>query len=316
MPSFQEIYAEVRTRREESSQDYVLKKYLKRLYKYGKRPTILYASAFSEKEVAGRVLQMTRQDASCLMAAASGMEGDELDLIVHSPGGPVEAAEQIVTCLRRRYRRMRVIVPVCALSTATLLCCAADQIIMAEQSSLGPIDPIVNWSYQGGSYSACAQNIIDEFSIAQRNINNKKNNPILWIEKLKVYPPGLLATCKTQLQLSRDMARDLLESYMFEGEAGSGGKAQSISAWLADTRHFVSGVRPIMYDQAASNALKVQRLEEDGRFADDVMAVFYAAVTKFRTDDCVKVIVNHLGKGCVFVAGVSARSPVETPNGS
>ena len=184
MLSLQDVYNEVLARKEESSQDYVLKKYLKKLFKYTGRATILYASAFTLKEASGRVLQINRQDSSCFLAASSGTDGRELDLIVHSPGGSVEATEQIVTFLRRRYDHIRVIVPLSALSTATLLCCAADRIVVGEHSAVGPFDPVVNWSYQGTSFSAAAQNIIDEFSIVQRNINNKRNNPILWIEKL------------------------------------------------------------------------------------------------------------------------------------
>jgi ATP-dependent protease ClpP protease subunit len=306
MPSFQEIFAEVQSRREESSQDYVLKKYLKRLYKYSKRPTILYVSAFNESDVAGRVLQLGRQDVSCFMAAAAGADSRELDLILHSPGGPVEAAVQIATYLRRRFDHIRIIVPVCALSSATLLSCAADRIVLAEHASLGPIDPIVNWSYQGSSYSTSAQTLVNEFSIAQRNVNNKKNNPTLWLEKLKCYPPGFLATCKSQIQLSQEMAKSWLQAYMLRGEEGAGEKAERISAWLADVRQFVSSRRPLMYDQALSKELKVELLEDEQALADDVMAVFYAAETKFRTSDCVKIIVNHLGKGCTF----SARQPV------
>jgi len=308
MPSLNEVYAEVHTRREESPQDYVLKKYLKRLYKHTKRPTILYVSAFTESDFYGRVLQLGRQDASCFMAAASGADSRELDLILHSPGGTVEATEQILTYLRRRFDHIRIIVPDCALSCATLLACAADRIVLAEHATLGPIDPIVNWSYQGNPYSASAQTLINELAIAQRNINNKKNNPILWLEKLKCYPPGFSATCKSQIQLSQETAKRWLEAYMFRGQEGAGQKAERISAWLADVRQFVSSQRALMYDQAAAQELKVELLEDDEALADNVMSVFYAGITKFRTSDCVKIIANHLGKGCTFSHPSARRS--------
>jgi ATP-dependent protease ClpP protease subunit len=308
MPSLQDVYNEVQARKEESSQDYVLKKYLKKLYKHTNRSTILCASAFTEKEVPGRVLQINRQDASCFMAASAGMESRELDLVVHSPGGSVEATEQIVSYLRRRYDHIRVIVPLCALSTATLLCCTADRIVLAEHSALGPIDPMINWTYQGATFSSAAQNIVNEHSIAQRNINNKKNNPILWIEKLKAYPPGLLATCKTQKQLSQSLAERWLRSYMFGGEEDAAEKAESISSWLADTRLFVGSQRPIGYSQIASKGLKVDLLDDDEALLENVMAVYYAAVTKFQTGDCVKIVENHNGKGCTIGARSSAGS--------
>jgi hypothetical protein len=286
----------------ESSQDYVLKKYLKKLYKHTNRATILYASAFMEKETSGRGLQINRQDASCFTAAFSGIEGRELDLIVHSPGGSVEATDHIVSYLRSRFDHIRVIVPLCALSTATLLCCAADQIVMADHSALGPIDPIVNWTFQGGSYSTSAQNIINEHSYAQRNINNKKNDPVLWTEKLKAYPPGLLAICKTQIHMGQTLAKIWLENHMFGGEEEAAQKAESIAGWLADLRRFVSSQRPIGQSQAAASGLKVDLLDDDEALLENVMAAFYAGVVKFQTGDCVKIVENHIGKGCTVGA--------------
>lgn len=306
--SVQDIYSEVQSRRVESPQDYVLKKYLKKLNKYTNRGTIFYASAFTEKEAAMRVLQINRQDSSCFMAASSGIEGRELDLVVHSPGGSVEATEQIVSYLRRRYDHIRVIVPLCALSTATLLCCAADQIVLGEHSALGPIDPLVNWRYQGASHSTAAQNIINEYSIAQRNINNKRNDPALWIERLKSFPPGLLATCKSQIQVSQSLAQRWLERYMLRGEEAAAEKAESIAAWLADSRRFMESLRPIGLSDAVSKGLKAERLDDDEKLLENVMAVFYAGVLKFQTGDCVKIVENHNGKGCTFAARSASAS--------
>jgi len=300
--SLQDIYSEVQSRRVESSQDTVLKKYLKKLYKHTNRATILYASAFLEKESSGRVLQINRQDASCFTATSSGMEGRELDLILHSPGGSVEATEQIVSYLRRRFDHIRVIVPLCALSTATLLCCAADQVLLAEHAVLGPIDPVVNWTHQGGTHSTTVQNIVNEHSIAQRNINNKKNNPVLWVEKLNAYPPGLLAACKSRIQMCRDLAKTWLEGYMFRGDENAAQKAEDTAAWLADLRRFVGSLRPIGQSLAATKGLKVDLLDDDEALLENVMAVYYAGLVKFQNGDSVKIVENHNGKGCTMGA--------------
>ena len=302
MQTFDEIFAEVQSRREESSQDYVLKKYLKRLSKYTDRPTVLYASAFSESDIPGRALQLGRQDVSCFMAAAAGADGGGLDLIVHSPGGSVEAAEQIVAYLRRRFDDIRVVVPVCALSSAALLACAADRIVLADHSALGPIDPIVNWIHGGESYSAGAQLVIDEYSIAQRNLNNKKNEPALWLERLKAFPPGLLATCRRQIQLSQKLAERWLAGYMFRGEEDAEQKAQRIAGWLSDSRRTGESHRSIGLSDAVSQGLKAERLDDDEKLLENVMAVFYAGMVKFRSEDCVKIVENQNGRGCTFTS--------------
>jgi ClpP class serine protease len=66
-----------------------------------------------------------------------------LDLVVHSPGGLVLAAEQIARALHRHPARVTVIVPHYAMSGGTMLALAADEILMDENAVLGPVDPQV-----------------------------------------------------------------------------------------------------------------------------------------------------------------------------
>jgi ClpP class serine protease len=64
-----------------------------------------------------------------------------IDLIVHSPGGLVLAAEQIARALHRHPAKVTVIVPHYAMSGGTMLALAADEIQMDENAVLGPVDP-------------------------------------------------------------------------------------------------------------------------------------------------------------------------------
>jgi ClpP class serine protease len=64
-----------------------------------------------------------------------------LDLVVHTPGGLVLAAEQIARALHRHPARVTVIVPHYAMSGGTLLALAADEILMDDNAVLGPVDP-------------------------------------------------------------------------------------------------------------------------------------------------------------------------------
>lgn len=77
-------------------------------------------------------------------------EGMPIDLILHTPGGLVLAAEQIAMALKRHTGRVRVFVPHYAMSGGTLLALAADEIIMDENAVLGPVDP------QLGNYPAAS----------------------------------------------------------------------------------------------------------------------------------------------------------------
>jgi ClpP class serine protease len=64
-----------------------------------------------------------------------------IDLILHTPGGLVLAAEQIAQALQRHPAKVSVFIPHYAMSGGTLVALAADEIIMAENAVLGPVDP-------------------------------------------------------------------------------------------------------------------------------------------------------------------------------
>lgn len=66
-----------------------------------------------------------------------------IDLILHTPGGLVLAAEQIASALHNHLAKVTVMIPHYAMSGGTLLALAADQILMEKNAVLGPIDPQV-----------------------------------------------------------------------------------------------------------------------------------------------------------------------------
>jgi ClpP class serine protease len=64
-----------------------------------------------------------------------------IDLIVHTPGGLVLAAEQIAHALLRHRAPVTIFVPHYAMSGGTMLALACDQIVMDPNAVLGPVDP-------------------------------------------------------------------------------------------------------------------------------------------------------------------------------
>jgi ClpP class serine protease len=73
-----------------------------------------------------------------------------IDIVLHTPGGLVLAAEQIALALKKHEAKVTVIVPHYAMSGGTLLALAADEIVMDENAVLGPVDP------QIGNYPAAS----------------------------------------------------------------------------------------------------------------------------------------------------------------
>ena len=64
-----------------------------------------------------------------------------IDLVLHTPGGLVLAAEQIALALLERTGKVTVFVPHYAMSGGTLLALTADEIVMDPHAVLGPVDP-------------------------------------------------------------------------------------------------------------------------------------------------------------------------------
>jgi len=64
-----------------------------------------------------------------------------IDLILHTPGGLVLAAEQIAYALCSHEADVTVFVPHYAMSGGTLIALAADQVVMDDNAVLGPVDP-------------------------------------------------------------------------------------------------------------------------------------------------------------------------------
>ncbi len=67
-----------------------------------------------------------------------------IDIIIHTPGGLILAAEMIAMALKRHPAKVTAIVPLYAMSGGTLITLAADEILMESYSVLGPLDPQIN----------------------------------------------------------------------------------------------------------------------------------------------------------------------------
>ncbi len=90
-------------------------------------PLVRYIDIHDSEEVL-RAIKMTDNDVP-------------IDLILHTPGGLVLAAEQIARALKKHPAKVTVFVPHYAMSGGTLIALAADEVVMDENAVLGPVDP-------------------------------------------------------------------------------------------------------------------------------------------------------------------------------
>lgn len=82
------------------------------------------------------------EDSEAILRAIRFMPPEQpIDLILHTPGGMVLAAEQIAKALVEHKGKVTVFVPHYAMSGGTLIALAADEIVMDANAVLGPVDP-------------------------------------------------------------------------------------------------------------------------------------------------------------------------------
>lgn len=137
-----------------------------------------------------------------------------IDMILHTPGGLVLAAELIAHALVRHEAPVRVFVPHYALSGGTLIALAADEIIMDENAVLGPIDP------QIGEYPAASiLSVVDK-----KDINEIDDRTLILADVAR----------KAQRQVNSTVKGLLVANGMAEEQAETLGDQLSCGKWTHD----------------------------------------------------------------------------------
>ena len=144
--------------------------------------------------------------------------GGSIDMLVHTSGGDVDAAEKIASMLRKRVgptARFRVIVPDFAKSAGTLLALASDTLVMSDSSELGPVDPQLNLpDGRGGRQYQPAQSYLDGYEELLKLVND---NPDAagYRQMLDKYDPTTVDLCRKAIERSKKLAETLLQAGMF-----------------------------------------------------------------------------------------------------
>lgn len=179
----------------------------------------------------------------------------DIDLLIHSSGGDIDAAEKIVSLIRGQVKSLRVIVSERAKSAATLIALAADEILMSDTSELGPIDPqVIVRTATGQPVMRPAQSFLDGLKrilqeTQQTGILNPAYYPIL-----SHLDPALIDFCEKAIARSKQFARRWLEHHMC---AGNSQKAEAIARQLCDVERYASHGAVINYAEAQAIGLEV-----------------------------------------------------------
>jgi ClpP class serine protease len=156
-----------------------------------------------------------------------------IDIVLHTPGGLVLAAEQIAFALKRHPAKITVFVPHYAMSGGTLVALAADEIVMDANAVLGPVDPQIG-DPRGASFPAASVLAAMETP----NPGNRDDTTLI-----------LADVAKKAIRQVHDVVHDLVKDSMPGEEAKRVAQTLSEGRWTHDY--------PIGVDEAKALGLPV-----------------------------------------------------------
>lgn len=181
--------------------------------------------------------------------------GDPIDLMLHTPGGDVDAAEKLITLLRNAVGeegRLRIIVPDYAKSAGTLMALGANTILMSDSSELGPIDPQVSSKDGNGNdviYSVLTY--LNAYEEARKALNEIPDDTASRITFEK-FDPILVRKFKSVKDRARLFAENLLKR--------RGVNFSKIASELMDINRYPSHGQMIGWEAARTMGLAIEYL--------------------------------------------------------
>jgi ATP-dependent protease ClpP protease subunit len=173
---------------------------------------------------------------------------EDLDLLLHTGGGDIDAAEKLISMLRNKVGTsiLRIIVPDFAKSAGTLMVLGADCVVMSDTSELGPIDPQITLADGNGNrIRHSIQSYLDAYDAHSATLKKEPGNAAAQIMLGKLDP----ATVKLfQAVLAR--ARQFAEMQLKRGMFRNGGNWSQAANELLDTKRWQSHAQMISWEDA------------------------------------------------------------------
>lgn len=229
------------------------------------RPLVVFATTSIPK---GQVPNyLNREDLVPLSELFGTIDGDEIDILLETPGGLAEVAIEVVNLLRPRFRFVGFVVPHVAMSAGTMLAMSGNEILMDFRSSLGPIDP----QFAGVDGKPIpAQAIVKGVETIREQVDKEggRLHPV-FAPILRNVDPGKYQFAINASQLSIELVQDWLARYKFHdwtthnssGRPVTGKdreeRAGEIASVLCKNDKWLSHGRPIKIDDLRDMKLQI-----------------------------------------------------------
>jgi ClpP class serine protease len=290
MPSWSEIFNKFSNTKEENKITFLVeekKKYLDEISKCTGRNVISYYSGWLQKPTASDV-SINDKDMNAFMEAVYKLDKSKgVDLILHTPGGDISATEKIINYLHSIFNNdIRAIVPQMAMSAGSMIAVSCREIMLGKQSCLGPFDPQI-----GGV--AC-QSVLKEFEKAKEDIKSNPHALGLWQVIFSKYNPTFLVTCEQAIELSNDLADNILSKTISEK-----GKRKEIMKAFNNNDATKVHSRHISKEQCKAVGLNIIDMEEDQHLQDMILSLHHCYMIYLEQTIVTKIVENNKG-GCIM----------------
>jgi hypothetical protein len=218
---------------------------------------------------------MHTSDVPSLETALNSISGaDQINLLLHSPGGDGSIVEKIVemcrTHLSGQNKKFRVIVPNVAKSAATMLALGADEILMGHLSELGPVDPQIPIAVSGITHWVSAFAFVEARDKLVEQIAEaikKKEPTVSLLQQLASLNIPFTDEMENQIAFSKKIAVTLLDKFMLRSKYPQANKrkkkANEIAQKLLSKQLFPAHGHYIGGASAKALGLEVEMLPMD-----------------------------------------------------
>lgn len=205
--------------------------------------------------VSGRAATIDRDDVVGFVEMLHNIPPESnVDLLLHTRGGDVDAAEKMMTLVQAAVGsgQFRVIIPDFAKSAGTLMVLGADTLIMSDSSELGTIDPQI-WSNDANGKEVCHSvlSYLDAFKLHSEALRKNPDDPVARAMLDKLDPTTL-----RNFEAIRDRARNFAEDQLKR----KGRNFSQIAGALMDTTRWPSHGQMIKWQDVKDLGLPVDYL--------------------------------------------------------
>lgn len=268
--------------KEENNPQNTIARHVKEYYQHTGRNCILYYSNFLTSDSEETYIDFS--DKLGYMTMTEELDKTKgLDLILHTPGGSVAATESIIDYLHASFgNNIRAVIPEIAMSAGTMIACSSKEILMANHSSLGPVDPQI--------LDFAAKNLKKELNQAKAEMIAEPETIPYWSILLQEYPVNIAVECENLIEWSENILEKSLKYSMFPD---SNEEIDKIKKELITGDEIKFHGQNFSIEKCHEIGLNVKNLEKDEKLHKIVLSIHYAIMNYFSLKNSAKIFLNQ-----------------------